>query len=83
MARSLLVAPAAEDVGPASTCLGLLRALDRSGVHVAYCQAGGPASGRRHPRPVTRAGGGGYHAAAAGGRPRLGRVFSWLFTAVR
>ncbi len=36
MARSLLVAPAAEDVGLARTCLGLLRALDRSGVHVAY-----------------------------------------------
>ena len=36
MARSLLVAPAAEDVGLARTCLGLLRALDRDGVHVAY-----------------------------------------------
>ncbi len=36
MARSLLVAPAAEDVGLARTCLGLLRALDRGGVHVAY-----------------------------------------------
>ena len=36
MARSLLVAPAAEDVRLARTCLGLLRALDRSGVHVAY-----------------------------------------------
>jgi len=36
MARSLLVAPAAEDVGLARTCLGLLRALDREGVHVAY-----------------------------------------------
>ena len=36
MARSLLVAPAAEDVGLARTCLGLLRALDRSGVHVDY-----------------------------------------------
>jgi phosphate acetyltransferase len=36
MARSLLVVPAAEDVGLARTCLGLLRALDREGVHVAY-----------------------------------------------
>ena len=36
MARSLLVAPAAEGVGLTRTCLGLLRALDRSGVHVAY-----------------------------------------------
>ena len=35
MARSLLVAPAAADVGLARTCLGLLRALDRSGVNVA------------------------------------------------
>ena len=43
MARSLLVAPAAEDVGLARTCLGLLRALDRIGVHVDYVQAGGPA----------------------------------------
>ena len=36
MARSLLVVPAAEDVGLARTCLGLLRALDRSGIHVDY-----------------------------------------------
>jgi phosphate acetyltransferase len=36
MARSLLVAPAAEDVGLARTCLGLLRAFDRGGVRVAY-----------------------------------------------
>ena len=36
MTRSLLVVPAAEDVGLARTCLGLLRALDRDGVHVAY-----------------------------------------------
>ena len=36
MARSLLVAPAAEGVGLTRTCLGLLHALDRSGVHVAY-----------------------------------------------
>ena len=36
MARSLLVAPAAEDVGLARTCLGLLRALDRIGVRVDY-----------------------------------------------
>jgi phosphate acetyltransferase len=36
MTRSLLVAPAAEGVGLTRTCLGLLRALYRSGVHVAY-----------------------------------------------
>ena len=36
MARSLLVTAAAEGVGLTRTCLGLLRALDRSGVHVAY-----------------------------------------------
>ena len=36
MARSLLVAPAADGTGLAPTCLGLLRALDRSGVHMAY-----------------------------------------------
>jgi phosphate acetyltransferase len=36
MARSLLIAPAADDVGLARTCLGILRALDRRGVKVAY-----------------------------------------------
>jgi len=36
MARSLLVAPAGEDVGLARTCLGLLRALDRAGVKIAF-----------------------------------------------
>jgi phosphate acetyltransferase len=36
MARSLLVAPAAEDVGLTRTCLGLLRALDRAGVKIAF-----------------------------------------------
>jgi phosphate acetyltransferase len=36
VARSLLVAPAAEDVSLARTCLGLLRALDRRGVNVAF-----------------------------------------------
>jgi len=36
MARSLLVAPAADAAGLARTCLGLLRALDRQGVHVAF-----------------------------------------------
>lgn len=36
MARSLFVAPAADDVGLARTCLGLLRALDQQGVKVAY-----------------------------------------------
>ena len=36
MARSLLVAPAAENVGLARTCLGMLRALDRRSVKVAF-----------------------------------------------
>jgi phosphate acetyltransferase len=36
LARSLLVAPAAEGVGLARTCLGLLRALDRQGIRVAF-----------------------------------------------
>jgi phosphate acetyltransferase len=36
MARSLLIAPAADDVRLARTCLGLLRALDRRGVKVGY-----------------------------------------------
>ena len=36
MARSLLVAPAAEGVGLARTCLGLLRVLDRRGIKVAF-----------------------------------------------
>ncbi len=36
MTRSLLVAPAAEGVGLARTCLGLLRALDRRGIKVAF-----------------------------------------------
>ena len=36
MAQSLLVVPAGEDVGLARTCLGLLRALDRRGIKVAF-----------------------------------------------
>ena len=36
MARSLLVAPADEDARLARTCLGLLRALDRRGIKVAF-----------------------------------------------
>jgi len=36
MARSLLVAPVADHSAMARTCLGLLRALDRRGVKVAY-----------------------------------------------
>jgi phosphate acetyltransferase len=40
MARSLLVAPAADGVGLARTCLGLLRALDRRGVKVAFVKPG-------------------------------------------
>ncbi len=54
MARSLLVAPAADGAGLARTCLGLLRALDRAGVNVAFV------------RPVAqpRAGGGPDRSAA-------------------
>ena len=36
MARSLLVAPAADRAALARTCLGLLHALDRQGVKVAF-----------------------------------------------
>ena len=36
MARTLLVAPTAAGVGLARTCLGLVRALDRRGVNVAF-----------------------------------------------
>ena len=36
MARTLLVAPVAESVSLARTCLGLLRALDRAGVRIAF-----------------------------------------------
>src|ERR1019366_3703945 len=36
MARTLLVVPAAASVGLARTCLGLVRALDRRGVHVGF-----------------------------------------------
>ncbi|HET7247990.1 MAG TPA: AAA family ATPase, partial [Streptosporangiaceae bacterium] len=36
MARSLLVVPASPWAGLASTCLGLVRALDRRGVRVAF-----------------------------------------------
>jgi phosphate acetyltransferase len=36
MARSLLVAPVADHAALARTCLGLLRALDRRGVKVAF-----------------------------------------------
>jgi len=45
MARSLLVAPADESAGLARTCLGLLRALDRRGVKVAFVKPVG------QPRP--------------------------------
>jgi phosphate acetyltransferase len=45
MARSLLVAPADEGAGLARTCLGLLRALDRRGVKVAFVKPVG------QPRP--------------------------------
>ncbi len=36
MVRSLLVVPTSADVGLARTCLGLVRALDRQGVNVAF-----------------------------------------------
>ena len=36
MAQSLLVVPAGEDARLARTCLGLLRALDRRGIKVAF-----------------------------------------------
>src|ERR1035437_10740892 len=36
MARTLRVVPAAASVGLARTCLGLVRALDRRGVHVGF-----------------------------------------------
>ena len=36
MARTLLVVPSAEGAGLARTCLGLVRALDRRGVNVAF-----------------------------------------------
>ncbi len=49
MARSLLVVPTGVDVRLTRTCLGVLRALDRRGVHVAFVKpvsqpraAGGP-----------------------------------------
>ncbi len=45
MAQSLLVAPADEGAGLARTCLGLLRALDRRGVKVAFVKPVG------QPRP--------------------------------
>ena len=71
MAQSLLVAPAAENVSLARTCLGLLRALDRRGVNVAFVKPvaqpradGGPdrsaalvtaISALRPPEPMTTA----------------------------
>jgi phosphate acetyltransferase len=39
MARSLLVVPAASGAGLTETCLGIVRALDRRGVHVAFVNA--------------------------------------------
>ena len=71
MARSLLVAPVADHAALARTCLGLLRALDRRGVKVAYVKPvaqpradGGPdqsaelvaaITALRPPEPVTTA----------------------------
>ncbi len=42
MARNLLIVPAAGETGLARTCLGLLHALERSGVHVAYVKPVAP-----------------------------------------
>ncbi|HYX59622.1 MAG TPA: phosphate acetyltransferase [Streptosporangiaceae bacterium] len=71
MARSLLVAPVADHAALARTCLGLLRAMDRLGVKVAYVKpvaqpraGGGPdqsaelvaaITALRPPEPVTTA----------------------------
>jgi phosphate acetyltransferase len=71
MARSLLVAPVADHAALARTCLGLLRALDRRGVKIAYVKpvaqpraGGGPdqsaemvaaITALRPPEPVTTA----------------------------
>ncbi|MGB0093116.1 MAG: phosphate acetyltransferase [Solirubrobacteraceae bacterium] len=54
MARSLLVVPTAAGVGLTSTCLGVVRALDRWGVHVAFVK----------PVAQPRADGGPDHSAA-------------------
>ena len=45
MTRTLLVVPSAADAGLARTCLGLLRALDRRGVNVAFVK---PVAQPRH-----------------------------------
>jgi phosphate acetyltransferase len=44
MARSLLVAPVADHFALARTCLGLLRALDRQGVKVAFVKPAQPSA---------------------------------------
>ena len=45
MTRTLLVVPSAADAGLARTCLGLVRALDRRGVNVAFVK---PVAQPRH-----------------------------------
>ena len=65
MARSLLVAPAAEGVGLARTCLGLLRALDRRGIKVAFVKP--VAQPRPDGGPDRSAAGDRGHAAASPG----------------
>jgi phosphate acetyltransferase len=49
MARSLLVAPVADHSALARTCLGLLRALDRQGVKVAFVKPVAPPSANGGP----------------------------------
>jgi phosphate acetyltransferase len=49
MPHTLLVAPAGRQVGLTTTCLGLVRALDRAGVRVAFVS---PIAGRRQDRSV-------------------------------
>ena len=49
MARTLLVAPAGRQVGLTTACLGLVRALDRQGLRVAFAK---PLAGRGEDRSV-------------------------------
>ena len=49
MARTLLVAPAGRSVGLGTVCLGLVRALDRQGVRVAFVK---PIASREEDRLV-------------------------------
>ncbi len=50
MPRTVLVAPAGRDVGLSSVCLGLVRALDRQGLRVAFVKpVAAPGEGRSVP----------------------------------